>query len=505
MVHLVLVGAVSVLAVRPSGSTAPSSTSSAPTGSSRPTRSASSAASSSSPCPSRSGWPRWSCPLQVGASTIAFPRAAAAAAWTYLIGGGLLLGRLRHRRRPRRHRHRRHRAVRRGVRARARRPARGLDLPRDHGVRAAGAGPAAHAGCRCSPGRSLVAGGVWILTLPVLGGLLGAQLPRRPLRRLPRQHRDRALRPHRLGLPPARRSTRWPSPRSASSARSSRCSPRPATTSTASPSASSAPSARSALGAWTAPSLEGDLPWLYDGRRGSSSRSPRCVPVLGLVGLWAPHRCGRAGRCSRSPLLFAVATVLLLLLGLAAGAVQAHRADRDDRRRHQHHAVRHGLVHRRHRARPPRHGRRPARRRRLLGAQDRRLAVPGGRRPPRRHAAARSAPPSAASPSSPPACSASPGTVALAAAEHTDLLETLGLVTTVADGVLVLGRAASSSCSWPGPPPAPTDPGDDPWAATRSSGPPRRRRRSATSPRCPKITSEAPLYDARHGAEEADA
>jgi heme/copper-type cytochrome/quinol oxidase subunit 1 len=31
-------------------------------------------------------------PLQVGASTIAFPRAAAAAAWTYLLGGGLLVG-----------------------------------------------------------------------------------------------------------------------------------------------------------------------------------------------------------------------------------------------------------------------------------------------------------------------------------------------------------------------------------------------------------------------------
>ena len=31
-------------------------------------------------------------PLQVGAPTIAFPRAAAAAAWTYVIGGGLVLG-----------------------------------------------------------------------------------------------------------------------------------------------------------------------------------------------------------------------------------------------------------------------------------------------------------------------------------------------------------------------------------------------------------------------------
>ncbi len=31
-------------------------------------------------------------PLQVGAATVAFPRAAAAAAWTYLIGGGLILG-----------------------------------------------------------------------------------------------------------------------------------------------------------------------------------------------------------------------------------------------------------------------------------------------------------------------------------------------------------------------------------------------------------------------------
>jgi heme/copper-type cytochrome/quinol oxidase subunit 1 len=31
-------------------------------------------------------------PLQVGAPTIAFPRAAAAAAWTYLLGGGLVIG-----------------------------------------------------------------------------------------------------------------------------------------------------------------------------------------------------------------------------------------------------------------------------------------------------------------------------------------------------------------------------------------------------------------------------
>jgi len=31
-------------------------------------------------------------PLQVGAATVAFPRAAAAAAWTYLIGGGLVVG-----------------------------------------------------------------------------------------------------------------------------------------------------------------------------------------------------------------------------------------------------------------------------------------------------------------------------------------------------------------------------------------------------------------------------
>jgi heme/copper-type cytochrome/quinol oxidase subunit 1 len=31
-------------------------------------------------------------PLQVGAPTIAFPRAAAAAAWTYLLGGGLIIG-----------------------------------------------------------------------------------------------------------------------------------------------------------------------------------------------------------------------------------------------------------------------------------------------------------------------------------------------------------------------------------------------------------------------------
>jgi heme/copper-type cytochrome/quinol oxidase subunit 1 len=75
------------------------------------------------------------------------------------------------------------------------------------------------------------------------------------------------------------------------------------------------------VGAWAVPSLDGATPWLYHG--------PwvvicflALVPLLGLLGLWG--LTARRGRLSfASPVLFAAFSLLLLLLGVAAGAVQA--------------------------------------------------------------------------------------------------------------------------------------------------------------------------------------
>ena len=75
------------------------------------------------------------------------------------------------------------------------------------------------------------------------------------------------------------------------------------------------------VGVWTLPTLDGLTPWLYEGPWIVVS-VVAIVPVLGLLGLWA--LTARQGRMAfSSPLLFAVVATLLLLLGLAAGAVQA--------------------------------------------------------------------------------------------------------------------------------------------------------------------------------------
>ena len=258
-------------------------------------------------------------PLQVGAATIAFPRAAAAAAWTYLVGGGLMLGAY---------------AIHGG-------PG-GTD--RDGVVLfvlafvlvlialvVAWICVATTVIALRAPGlrltrvplfawSALVSGGVWILTLPVLAGLavlsyldaryggfidgtdgglfariswafgtptiyalavpvLGFVGSVVPVFAQTRHHLHRVA----LGLIGALGVL--------------------------------------SVGAWTAPSLGGDLAWLYEAPWVVVSIIA-VIPVLGLFGLWAATvRNGKV--VLGSPLLFAVVAALLALLGLLAGAVQA--------------------------------------------------------------------------------------------------------------------------------------------------------------------------------------
>ena len=77
-----------------------------------------------------------------------------------------------------------------------------------------------------------------------------------------------------------------------------------------------------AAGAWAVPAFSADVtPWLYEAPWVGVSFLVM-VPVLGLLGLWA--LTARAGSPQLgSPLIFGLASVLMLLAGLAAGAVQA--------------------------------------------------------------------------------------------------------------------------------------------------------------------------------------
>jgi heme/copper-type cytochrome/quinol oxidase subunit 1 len=76
------------------------------------------------------------------------------------------------------------------------------------------------------------------------------------------------------------------------------------------------------IGAWTMPRFgDGGLPFLYEAPWIAVSFAV-LIPVLGLLGLWA--LTAQRGKVTLgSPLVFGVASVLTLLLGLAAGAVQA--------------------------------------------------------------------------------------------------------------------------------------------------------------------------------------
>jgi heme/copper-type cytochrome/quinol oxidase subunit 1 len=437
-------------------------------------------------------------PLQVGASTIAFPRAAAAAAWTYLLGGGLLLGAY---------------AIDGGPGGT---DIDGLELfivalglvlvslivawiclvTTVFALRAPGLGVLRVPLFSWS---IVVAGGVWLLTLPVIGGLsvlsfldvrydgfLGST-DTALYDRISWAFHPPTL--YVLAIPalgivgsiiPVFSQTRHQRHRVAVGLIGL--------------------FGALSLGAWTAPSLEGDLPWLYDGPWVVVSVAA-LLPVLGLVGLWAlTLRQGRP--VLKGPLLFAVATILLLLLGLAAGAVQSIEAvktisDGPGTKLFGTAwstgvtaavllatvvALLGGVVYW-----APK----------VVGS----LLPEGGARLVATLVLVGAAVGCIAELAA--GLLGQPGTVALSAAEHGGTLDTLGLVTTAADGVLVLGgvlfvvlliRAAASD----------TDPGDDPWAGhtlewATASPPP-----VGNFTTLPKITSEAPLYDARHG-QEADA
>ncbi|MDP1821570.1 MAG: cbb3-type cytochrome c oxidase subunit I [Acidimicrobiales bacterium] len=261
-------------------------------------------------------------PLQVGASTVAFPRAASASAWTYLMGGGLLLGAY---------------VIEGG-------PG-GTD---EDGVRLFVAAfvlvlLALTVAWICimttvmtlrAPGMglariplfawsALVAGGVWILTLPVLAGLsVLSYLDVRYEEALgggPSAFYDHVSwafgtpTVYALAIPvlgfvgsvlPVFARTRHHLHRIALGLIGA--------------------FAAFTIGSWTAPgfSAEAEGPaWLYEGLWVVVSIAA-IVPVLGLVGLWA--LTARKGRVKlASPLIFGVAALLMLLAGLTAGALQA--------------------------------------------------------------------------------------------------------------------------------------------------------------------------------------
>jgi heme/copper-type cytochrome/quinol oxidase subunit 1 len=258
-------------------------------------------------------------PLQVGASTIAFPRAAAASAWTFLIGGGLLIGSY---------------AIHGGPDGT---DADGVALfvasfalvlvsllvawiciaTTVVTLRAPGMG------LRRTPlfaWSTLVAGAVWVLTLPALiglsvisfldvryeGFLSGA--PGSVYGRIWWAFGTPAV--FVMAIPilgfvgsvvPVAFQTRHQQHKVASGLIGA--------------------FAVLTVGAWTMPSLSGATPWLYEGPWIVVSIAI-LVPLVGLLGLWA--LTARQGRLAfGSPLLFAGVAMVLLFLGGAASAVQA--------------------------------------------------------------------------------------------------------------------------------------------------------------------------------------
>ena len=258
-------------------------------------------------------------PLQVGASTIAFPRAAAAAAWGYLLGGGLLVASY---------------AMKGGAGGSDRDGvvlfvvAFGLlvvslviawicIVTTVLALRTTGMG------LRKAPlfaWSALVAGGVWILTLPVLAGLAV------------------------ISYLDARYGGFLDGSTTGTFDRISWAFGTPTIYAAAIPVVGFVGSvvpvfaqtrhhlhrvAMGLIGAlgvlsggdWTAPHLSGELAYLYEAPWIVVSVAA-IVPLLGLLGLWGAT-VQRGKVVLGSPLLFGVASLLLALLGVAAGAVQA--------------------------------------------------------------------------------------------------------------------------------------------------------------------------------------
>ena len=98
-----------------------------------------------------------------------------------------------------------------------------------------------------------------------------------------------------------------------------------------------------------------------------------------------------------------------------------------------------------------------------------------------------------------------PGVPGLVPTDNADAIKALDTVSAVGGGVLALALAAFVALLVRSAPQPATCPGDDPWAGhtlewATSSPPP-----VGNFASLPAITSEAPLYDARHQPQEADA
>jgi len=262
-------------------------------------------------------------PLQVGAPTIAFPRAAAAAAWAYVVGGGLVVGAY---------------AIGGGPYGN---DSDGLRLflvaftlvlvaqavawicitttvftLRAEGLRLTRAPLFAWS--------SAVAGGVWILTLPVLaaitvltyldvryggtGGIFGGG-PATVYERISWAFHPPAV--YAFAIPvlgivgsivPVLSGTRHVQHRVAMGLIGA--------------------FGALSIGAWAMPSFGADgRPWLYEVPWVAVSFAI-LLPTLGLLGLW--WMTARSGKPRlTSPLVFSVVAVFMLLVGLLAGAVQA--------------------------------------------------------------------------------------------------------------------------------------------------------------------------------------
>ena len=352
---------------------------------------------------------------------------------------------------------------------------------------------------------TLVAGGVWILTLPVLVGLARAQLPRPPLRRLPRrQHRPAVFdriswafgtpAVYAFAIPvlgfvgsvvPVFAQTRHHLHRVAMGL-------------------------IGALGVLQLRRLDGPEP-RRPACRGSTRPRGSLVSIAALVPAPRPrralgrHRAAGQARPRQPAPVRRRRRCSSLLLGVAAGAVQAiEPIETLRRRRRRHHAVRHLLVQRRHRLLFVAGDHRRRRRRRVLGPQDPRHPPPRGRRPPRGAAPARRRCRRRASPTLAAGLLGEPGPAELAAVDNLDTIETLNLLPTAGDAVLGLAGARPA----PGPRCGRSPAGRG--GRGRSVGRAHARVGHRLAPAVGNFASapghvRGPLYDARHAAQEAEA
>jgi cytochrome c oxidase subunit 1 len=254
-------------------------------------------------------------------------------------------------------------------------------------------------------------------------------------------------------------------------------------------------------GAWAVPNLSGTTPWLYGGPWIVVSFL-LLIPVLGLLGLWG--LTARQGQVRfGSPLLYGAFSVLLLLLGVAAGAAQAIKPLE---------TIVDGPG-------TSLYGTSWSTAITGLAALAAVTAMVGavvfwapkivGRRLPEAGAtlvalALFVGTLAATLPELVGGLLGQPATATLAPAQHVDAIEKLNLVATIGDGVLVLGGglfillllAAALGKGRED---------DDPWSGHTlewlTASPPAAGNFAAP---LPKIASEAPVYDARH-AQEADA